>query len=241
MSSDEEREAEERERARWLKEAADRAGLGVPEIARYVNYAQSTVHSWLLGRAQPPAQAVLDLAALLGIPGLDALRSAGHGGFADRILYELGAESTGASAPGPAPLPPRRRRRYVGGMEPHEPEQYEPTFDGVLAAIAALGERMDRRFAGVYDKIDNVDADIEVLSTLAQRHDRELRELSARFDRHAIRVDRRFDRVDAEFGQVRADIAALKTETALVESSVDAVAEAMQRHLEDPTPHAGTG
>ncbi len=46
-------------------------------------------------------------------------------------------------------------------------------------------------------------------------------------------------RVVRKRGFVRADIAALKTETALVESSVDAVAEAMQRHIEDPQPHAG--
>jgi len=238
VSRDEERAAEEHERARWLKGAVERAGLTVAEIARYVNYSTPMVHMWLLGRAAPTPQAALDLAALLGVPGLDALRASGHAGLADRIVYQLGAEGDWAPPPGIAPLPPRPEDRYVGGMEPHEPERYEPTFDGVLAAIAALGERMDRRFAGVYGKIGNVDADIDALMGLARTHQRELRELSARFDRIAIRVDRRFDRVDAEFGQVLADIAALKTETALVESSVEAVGEQVQRHLDDPAPHA---
>lgn len=131
----------------------------------------------------------------------------------------------------------RRDPGYGEDVEMPEPESYEPSFEGVLAAIAGLAERMDRRFAAVNAKIDDVNADIEVLDTQARTQQRELRELSARFDRHATRMDRRFDRVDAEFGQVRADIAALKTETALVESSVEGVAETVQRHVEDPHAH----
>jgi hypothetical protein len=208
----------------WLSVAMEHSTMGRAELAQRGrgNISHGMSAALLHAGAIPPPETVLAIAATLHAPGLEALAAAGYGGLVEQIRARLQHDN---------PI------GYGGGMT--DPGAFEPTLDGVLAAIAGLGERMESGFASVHAKIDNVNADIEVLSTLAHKHERELDELSKRFDRNATRVDRRFDRVDAEFGQVRADIAALKTETALVESAVEAVAESVQRHLEDPTPHAG--
>lgn len=235
----------EQERARiargwsvWLAGALRRRGIRQRDLAALSEgrITAGTISRWMNANAAPSADEVVLAARLLDEPPEEALRAAGYDPSGEDVAPVLRDGEVPRQA-----LSPDDPSGYVGDMEPHEPERYEPTFDGLLAAIADLGARMDRRFANVLDKIDNADADIEVVTTLARTQQRELREFSSRFDRIAVRIDRRFDRVDAEFGQVRADLAALKTETALVESSVDAVAETVQRHLEDPTPHAGTG
>lgn len=210
----------------WLSVAMEHSDISRAELIQRVrgNVSHGMMHAYLQAGAVPPPETVLAIAEALHTPGLEALAAAGYGALVEQIRVRLQDDN---------PI------GYGGAMT--DPGAFEPTLDGVLAAIAGLGERMDAGFASVNAKIDDVNADIEVLATLAHTQHRELRELSARFDRNATRVDRRFDRVDAEFGQVRADLAALKTETALVESSVEGVAEQVQRHLEDPNPHTGTG
>jgi prefoldin subunit 5 len=127
----------------------------------------------------------------------------------------------------------------------------EPTLADVLAAINAVAQtqaehgdaihavRLDFAARGELDEARHVEVTqtLEALAEMAHTHQRELRELSIRFDRGAARTTARFDRVDAGLRQIRADVAELKADAALLESAVEEVRETVQRHLDDPHPH----
>lgn len=120
----------------------------------------------------------------------------------------------------------------------------DESLDAVAQRVGALDEKVDAGLLAVGARFDLIDARqleaaqaVEALAGMAHTHQRELRELSIRFDRGAARTTARFDRVDAALRQVRGDVAELKADAALLESAVEEVRETVQRHLDDPHPH----